>query len=110
MEPREGLACALQCSSQMGAGRESLILIAHTIQTLTFVQALQNKPAKREACDENERAMDLDAKQGTIGGEDAFCGIILIQLFHVYGALQIGRCSTIRERKADERRNTEEGR
>ena len=23
----------------------------------------QNKPAKREACDENERAMDLDAKQ-----------------------------------------------
>ena len=33
---------------------------------------VQNKPAKREACDENQRAMELDANQAELEEETRF--------------------------------------
>ena len=55
-----------------GTCPESLILIAHTIQDTDIRPGVQNKPAKREACDENERAMDLDAKQAELEEKTRF--------------------------------------
>ena len=58
-------------SSQMGWSGEFDSDSTHDSDT-DIRPGVQNKPAKREACDENERAMDLDAKQAELEEKTRF--------------------------------------
>ena len=70
---------------------------------------VQNKPAKREACDDNERAMDLDAKQAELEEKTRFAASFCTTCVKSTEHCKLSD-AVPSEVKADERRNAEEGR